>query len=275
MTSQTHEDAARNAYRARVDEYREIQRFIRRVRREALKAGHLNAYALTFTYPDWAQTDWFFIQAHSLAAAVAECEGEGIWLMADESESKRFHWHAIALSSRPPEWFVEWWARKTGASKDAVKITLVKGQDQRRSTKFKVNLARAILYRCKDAPGLGLALAARAVASGPLRTAWKKAVSTMLRDPYLALHREQPSPPRQQAAAGGSPAPEGTDLRNRVCARPGCGAVIPETKPAHTKYHDARCKARDFRERRRTESRGRPERTDEGEAGLATGKGEG
>lgn len=150
-----------------------------------------NVLAFTATYADWASIKYHYAQAHSLAEAVASRAGEGMLLVCDIGENGLFHWHGIPITTRSREWLMANWLYRSPATQEATQVTFVKLQDERKDHRraFKIELTRAIQYRCQPCPYLPLSLHERAVASGIMKELWDRAMGRSVIECYDLLYR--------------------------------------------------------------------------------------
>lgn len=166
---------------------------------------------LSLTLPEW-ESDvlrlWSAMER--LAQQVAECSGDGAWLVLDFSKTGRPHVYGLALSCEPCSWFQEQWIQLTGASADGCQIKPVTGQKHgwevtgKSCRRLNSNLARVIHYGLKSLPsGYEVAPVYRVLASGTLSTLWGQAISSTMPASAPAGSEPQNLPRRQcQLCAG-------------------------------------------------------------------------
>lgn len=179
-------------------------------------------FAFTLTYADWASIKYHYAQAHSFAEYVASRPGEGLLLVCEIGDDGLFHWHGIGPSTRSRDSLAANWLYRSPATQEATLITYVKLQDERKSQKraFKIELTRAIQYRCQPCPHLPLSLHERAVAAGIMKEFWDRAMGRSVIECYDLLYR------RVDQGQAASPHEERPVRRRKGTGRPADGLCI-------------------------------------------------
>lgn len=220
------------------DEFEEWRLFATRIRKYLHRRRELHVYAVTLTYPrDSLRKDWLFKSIHWL---IGKLEGdEFLWVLLHRGKKgaeKHLHWHGIVALSRTKEWLSRSWRDQTGASKKAMRVGFLRGQDGDRSGRyFRKNVRDWVRYCCNREPDLDLTLRERVVVSGSMEKEWVRVFGRGSNGPYVDVEeREGVVRLASPALASAIPATPAV----RLCR--GCDEPLPPEYPSNKWYHDAR-----------------------------------